>query len=217
MSDILEINASPRSDLGKAAMRRLRRTDKVPGIIYGDGKQPVLFTMAHNELAHSLENEAFAASVLTVNLSGSSEQVVIKELQRHPFKPRLMHLDLLRVSSTTQLSMTVPLHFINEDTAPGVKLSGGLVSHIMTEVDINCLPANLPEFITMDVGELEEGHSLHLSDLQLPEGVEIPALALGEDHDLPVVSIHKAKAVEEEVSEEGEEAAAATGDEEAEE
>ena len=215
MSDILEINASPRSDLGKAAMRRLRRTDKVPGIIYGDGKQPVLFTMAHNELAHSLENEAFAASVLKVNLGGSTEQVVIKDLQRHPYKPRLMHLDLLRVSSTTQLSMTVPLHFINEDIAPGVKLSGGLVSHIMTEVDISCLPANLPEFITMDVGELEEGHSLHLSDLQLPEGVEIPALALGEDHDLPVVGIHKAKAIEEEVSEEGEEAAA--GDEEAEE
>jgi len=125
MSDILEINASPRSDLGKAAMRRLRRTDKVPGIIYGDGKQPVLFTMAHNELAHSLENEAFAASVLKVNLGGSTEQVVIKDLQRHPFKPRLMHLDLLRVSGTTQLSMTVPLHFINEDIAPGVKLSGG--------------------------------------------------------------------------------------------
>jgi len=215
MSDILEINASPRSDLGKAAMRRLRRTDKVPGVIYGDGKEPVLFTMAHNELAHSLENEAFAASVLNVNLGDSTEQVVIKDLQRHPFKPRLMHLDLLRVSSTTQLTMTVPLHFINEDTAPGVKLSGGLVSHTMTEVEINCLPANLPEFITMDVGELEEGHSLHLSDLQLPEGVEIPSMALSDDHDLPVVSIHKAKEVEEEVSEEGEEAVG--GEEEAEE
>jgi len=216
MSDILEINASPRSDLGKAAMRRLRRTDRVPGVIYGDGKEPVLFTMAHNELAHSLENEAFAASVLNVNLGAGTEQVVIKELQRHPYKPRLMHLDLLRVSSTTQLTMTVPLHFINEDTSPGVKLSGGLVSHTMTEVEISCLPANLPEFITMDVGELEEGNSLHLSDLQLPEGVEIPALALSDDHDLPVVSIHKAKAIEEdEVSEEGEEAA--TDDEEAEE
>lgn len=191
MSDNLQINASARNEFGKAAMRRLRLNNQVPGVVYGDGKDPVCFQVTHNKLVHSLENEAFAASVLTLNLDGAAEQVVVKDLQRHPYKKRLMHLDLLRVSSSTMLTMTVPLHFINEDVAPGVKLSGGLITHSMTEVEISCLSGNLPEFLTVDLVDLEEGQALHLSDLQLPEGVEIPVLALGADRDLAVVSIHK--------------------------
>lgn len=191
MSDNLQINATARSELGKAAMRRLRLANLVPGVIYGGGKDPVLFQMPHNELDHSLRNEAFAASVLTVDVDGATEQAVLKDVQRHPYKKQVLHLDLLRVSGSTKLTMTVPLHFINENTAPGVKMAGGQVSHAMTEVEIACLPADLPEFITVDLGHLEDGQALHLSDLQLPDGVEIPSLAHGPDHDLSVASIHK--------------------------
>lgn len=205
MSESLQINASARTELGKAEMRRMRHQGRIPGVVYGAGKEAVSLTTSHNDLMLKLAEEAFSASILTLNLDGKEEQVVLKELQRHPYKPRLLHLDLLRVSQTSKLVMTVPLHFINEDTAPGVKVDGGLVSHTMSEVEIACLPADLPEFLTVDLGSLEEGQALHLSDVQLPEGVEIPALALGAGHDLPVVSIHKPRA--EEVSQDEGEAA----------
>lgn len=216
MSDTFQISATTRTLLGKADMRRMRREGHLPGVVYGGGKDPVSLTAVHKDVMHSLANEAFAASVLTLNLDGVEEQVVLKDVQRHPYKPVLLHMDLLRVSQTTKLSMTVALHFINEDTAPGVKVSGGQVSHNMTEVDIICLPANLPEFISVDLGALEEGQSIHLSDLVLPEGVEIPALALGSDHDMPVASIHKARGMDEnEASEEaaGDDAAEDASDE----
>jgi len=208
MTNTFQISATARTELGKANMRRMRRDGRIPGIVYGAGKDTVALTASHNELMLSLEKEAFSASVLTLSLDGSEEQVVLKELQRHPYKPQLLHLDLLRVSQTSKLNMTVALHFLNEDTAPGVKLSGGQVSHNMTEVDIACLPADLPEFINVDLGALEEGQSLHLSDLQLPEGVEIPSLALGPDHDVPVANIYKARELEEDDVED----AAAEGD-----
>jgi len=212
MSENFQINASARTELGKAEMRRMRHQGRIPGVVYGAGKEAVSLTTSHNDLMLKLAEEAFAASILTLNLDGKEEQVVLKELQRHPYKPRLLHLDLLRVSQTSKLVMTVPLHFINEDTAPGVKADGGLVSHTMSELEIACLPADLPEFLIVDLGSLEEGHSLHLSDVQLPEGVEIPSLALGAGHDLPVVSIHKPRAEEEVSEDEGE----AEGDSEAE-
>jgi len=213
MSDTFQISATTRTLLGKADMRRMRREGHLPGVVYGDGKDAVSLTASHKDVLRSLTNEAFAASVLTLNLDGVEEQVVLKDVQRHPYKQQLLHVDLLRVSQTTKLQMTVALHFINADTAPGVKIAGGLISHNMTEVDIACLPADLPEFISVDLGNLEEGQSIHLSDLVMPEGVEIRALALGADHDMPVASVYKAREIEEtdEVAE-GEPAADTDGD-----
>ena len=201
MSENLTINAEARSDMGKGASRRLRRTGVVPGIIYGADKEPEMITVKHNELIHALEDEAFYSSILNVNVDGNSQQVVLKDLQRHPAKPFIMHLDLLRISQKTAIKMQVPLHFINEETAPGVK-GGGTASHNMTEVEISCLPADLPEYIEVDCSALDIGDSIHLSELSLPKGVEIPALALGEDHDSSVVTILASRASK---SDEGEE------------
>jgi len=205
MSENLTINAEARSDMGKGASRRLRHAGLVPGIIYGADKEPEMITVKHNELIHALEDEAFYSSILTVDVGGDSQQVVLKDLQRHPAKPFIMHLDLLRISQKTAIKMQVPLHFINEETAPGVK-AGGTASHNMTEVEISCLPADLPEYIEVDCGGLEIGDSIHLSELSLPKGVEIPALALGEDHDSAVVTILASRASKSDEGEEGGEA-----------
>ena len=206
MSENLTINAEARSDMGKGASRRLRHAGLVPGIIYGADKEPEMITVKHNELIHALEDEAFYSSILTVDVGGDSQQVVLKDLQRHPAKPFIMHLDLLRISQKTAIKMQVPLHFINEETAPGVK-AGGTASHNMTEVEISCLPADLPEYIEVDCGGLEIGDSIHLSELSLPKGVEIPALALGEDHDSAVVTILASRASKSDEGEEGGEVA----------
>ncbi|MEJ2317344.1 MAG: 50S ribosomal protein L25/general stress protein Ctc [Gammaproteobacteria bacterium] len=202
MSENLTINAEARSDMGKGASRRLRHAGLVPGIIYGADKEPEMITVKHNELVHALEDEAFYSSILTVDVGGDSQKVVLKDLQRHPAKPFIMHLDLLRISQKTAIKMQVPLHFINEETAPGVK-GGGTSSHNMTEVEISCLPANLPEYIEIDCGGLELGDSIHLSELSLPEGVEIPVLALGEDYDSAVVTIVASRAAKSDEEEEG--------------
>jgi large subunit ribosomal protein L25 len=214
MSENLTINAETRSDMGKGASRRLRYAGLVPGIIYGGEKEPEMITVEHNKLLHQLEDEAFYSSILTVNVGGDEQQVVLKDLQRHPAKPFVMHLDLLRISKKTAIKMQVPLHFTNEETAPGVK-AGGTASHNMTEVEISCLPADLPEFIAVDVGGMEIGDSIHLSELKLPEGVEIPALALGEDYDTSVITILASRAAKEEEEgevEAGEEASAEGGE-----
>ncbi len=206
MSENLTINAEARSDMGKGASRRLRQAGLVPGIIYGADKDPEMIAVKHNELIHALEDEAFYSSILTVDVGGDSQQVVLKDLQRHPAKPFIMHLDLLRISQKTAIKMQVPLHFINEETAPGVK-AGGTASHNMNEVEISCLPADLPEYIEVDCDGLGIGDSIHLSELSLPKGVEIPALALGEDHDSAVVTILASRASKSEEEEGGEEIA----------
>ena len=194
MSEVtFEVNAELRTDTGKGASRRLRHANLVPAIIYGGGGDPVNLSIQHNKLFHALEHEAFYAHILTINFDGKSETAVLKDLQRHPAKPIIMHADFLRVNANEKLRMNVPLHFINEAIAPGVK-AGGLVSHTMTDVEVSCLPANLPEFISVDIAELEMDHPMHLSDLALPEGVELVALSYGADHDLPVVSIHMSRA-----------------------
>ena len=205
MSENLTINAEARSDMGKGASRRLRHAGLVPGIIYGADKEPEMITVNHNELIHALEDEAFYSSILTVNVGGDSQKVVLKDLQRHPARPFIMHMDLLRISQKTAIKMQVPLHFINQETAPGVK-AGGTASHNMTEVEISCLPADLPEYIEVDCDGLEIGDSIHLSELNLPKGVEIPALALGEDHDSSVITILASRASKSEDEEGGEEA-----------
>jgi large subunit ribosomal protein L25 len=189
MKNEFEINAESRDDAGKGASRRLRRSGQVPGIIYGGKSEPKMISLQHNELALHLEHEAFYSHILNLKVDGKGEKVILKDLQRHPAKPIVMHADFQRVSADTKLRTSVPLHFIGEDVAPGVKM-GGAVSHYMTSVEILCLPKDLPEFINVEMGEMEIGDSVHLSELKLPEGVEIPALAQGDDQDALVVSLH---------------------------
>lgn len=192
MADIFELSAETRSEIGKGANRRLRQlASKVPGIIYGAGKQPTPISVSHNSLMNALKNEAFYSHILTLDVDGKSEKVVLKDLHRHPYKPQLIHVDFLRISATEKLYMNVPLHFKGEDVAPGVKIGGGVVSHLMNEIEIRCLPADLPEFIEVDVSNLELNASIHLSELKVPKGVEIVALSHGKEHDQSVVSIHR--------------------------
>jgi large subunit ribosomal protein L25 len=214
MSEDFIVNAETRTDVGKGASRRLRHTGRVPAIIYGSGKDPVSLTLGHDEFMHHLEHEAFYSHILTVNVDGKKQKAVMKDLQRHPSKSRVMHVDFLRVSDKDVIHMSIPVHFLNEESSVGVK-AGGLVSHLMTTVDIACKASDLPEYLQLDIIGVEVGGSLHLSDIVLPEGVEIPALAQGPDHDLPIVSIHLPRAVVEEeptVAAEGVEAAAEGGE-----
>ena len=190
MAISFNLSAELRSDKGKGASRRLRRLNKVPGILYGAGEPPVQLAFDHNEVRNSLSHEAFYSHILKIKVGNEEHQAIIKDLQRHPAKPVVMHLDFLRVKDHIEIRVHVPLHFKNEKEAVGVKTQGGVVSHNMIEVEIACLPRYLPEFIEVDVIALELNHALHLSDLKLPEGVRIVQLAYGEEHDLPVVSVH---------------------------
>ena len=213
MSSItFELDAEVRADIGKGASRRLRHTNKIPAVVYGAGEAAVSLTLDHDKIAHKLANEAFYSRILTLTINGKSEKVILKALQRNPSKPRVSHMDFLRVRADQKLHMHVPLHFIGAEEAPGVK-DGGVFSHMMSDVEISCLPANLPEFISVDVKGFVLDQVWHLSDLKLPKDVELVALAHGvEGHDLPVVSLHIPKMIEEETSEEvaeGEEAAPA--------
>jgi large subunit ribosomal protein L25 len=194
MNVSFELNAQVRHDSGKGASRRLRREGKVPAIMYGSGQQPVSLVLDHDAVRHSLENEAFYSHILTVNVDGQAVQAVLKDLQRHSYRPIIMHMDLQRISETEELRMHVPLHFIGEASAPGVKLGGGIVSHLVTDVEVTCLPRHLPEYLEVDVSSLQLNETLHLSDIKLPEGVRIIALTHGTEHDLPVVSIHVPRA-----------------------
>lgn len=204
----LEINAAIRDVQGKGASRRLRRDGKVPAIVYGAGKEPVSIELQHKEAAQKTEHEAFYSSILTLKVAGAEERVVLKDLQRHPVKPRIMHMDFLRVAEKEQLTMRVPLHFINQSDCIGVNQHGGVISHLLTELEITCLPKDLPEYIEIDVGPMDIGDTVHLTDLIIPEGVEITALAHGADGTRPVVSVHMPRIVAEAASdEEGEPAA----------
>jgi len=199
-----ELNAQARTLQGSGASRRLRRAGKVPGIIYGGDAAPQAIELDHNDLLLDMKKEAFHASILVISVDGKKQQALLRDTQMHAYKPQILHVDFQRVSATEELHIMVPLHFINEDTAPGVKLSGGLVNHVLTEVDVQCLPKNLPEFIEVDVGALEVGESIHLSELKLPKGVKLTH----EDDDALVVGIvGKAGGAEE-----GEEGEAAEGE-----
>jgi large subunit ribosomal protein L25 len=192
------LTAEVRGDKGKGASRRLRRTDRVPAIVYGAHKAPESMTFHHNEVMLAMKNEAFFASILTLKTPSGDLPAIIKDVQRHPVEPRLVHLDFQRVSENEEIRIHVPLHYLNESTSVGVKTQGGVVSHNMIEVEIACLPKHLPEFIEVDVQALEINQAVHLSDLKLPEGVRIPALNLGKSHDLPVVSIQHMRVTTEE-------------------
>ncbi|WP_439134356.1 50S ribosomal protein L25/general stress protein Ctc [Pseudomaricurvus sp.] len=212
MSEDFVLNAVAREDAGKGASRRLRRLEgQVPAIVYGGKKKPANIQIPHKDLVKQLENEAFFSHIITIKIDDKSEDVLLKDLQRHPSKALIMHADFLRVSKTKKVTVNVPLHFLNEEASKGVKLQGGKAIHTMTELEIECLPANLPEFIEVDLADIELGQTLHISDLTLPKGVTSVALSHGEDHDGAVVSIIKPKGMveaDEEASEEGEEGAA---------
>lgn len=193
-----EIEAAVRHDMGKGASRRLRREEKVPGVVYGGGKEPVSLTLEHKAVVKSLENEAFYSHILTLKTGSDSERVILKDVQRHAFKPRVMHIDFQRVRADEKLHMHVPLHFIGTEEAPGVK-EGGLASHIMSDLEIACLPDNLPEFIEVNVADMQLNQIMHISDLKLPKGVESVALAHGDDK--AVISVHMPRVEEEPVDE----------------
>jgi len=205
MKEVFVVNAQLRTDTGKGASRRLRHAGLVPGIVYGAHQDPAMISMVHSDLIQRLDQEAFYSHILTLKIDGKSEQVILKDLQRHPARPFIMHADFLRVSAKEKLKTNVPLHFAGEDVAPGVK-AGGVVSHLLTEVEVSCLPGDLPEYIEVNVAGLEVGDAVMLSEIALPKGVELPALAQDEPQDVQVVSIHTAQvAVEEdEIEEEGE-------------
>ncbi len=188
MSGNFYLDAEKRTDKGKGASRRLRRQNKIPAIVYGADKEPEMITLAHDKVLHAIEDEAFFSHILTLNIDGKKEDVILKDLQRHPAKLQIMHVDFQRIDKDKLLHVNVPLHFINEDKCIGVK-TGGIVTHLMTEIEVTCLPGNLPEYIEVDIFHLAVNESLHLSDLKMPEGVKNVALDQGPDHDLPVCSI----------------------------
>jgi len=187
------LNVTVRNDLGKGASRRLRRTGQIPGVLYGAGSEAAALNIDHDELLHHLEHEAFFSHVLTLNFGDRSERAVLKDLQRHPSKPVLLHADFLRVSDSDVIRMHVPLHYINEDVCPGRK-AGGVVTHNLNEVEVVCLPGNLPEYLAIDLANLNVGESAHLSDIALPDGVQLVALQHGPEHDLPVVTVQATRA-----------------------
>lgn len=171
----IEVIAYKRDAQGSSASRRLRHAGKVPGIVYGGTAAPMQIELDHNALYHALRKEAFHASVLKLTVDGSSESVLLRDTQWHPYKQQVLHVDFQRVDKDHKIHVKVPLHFLNAETAPGVKLGGGKPHHIVNELDVQCLPGSLPEFIEVDMGQLEVGHSIHANDLKLPAGVELVA------------------------------------------
>jgi len=170
----IEINATIRKAQGTGASRRLRNAGRVPGVLYGAGEVN-LIEMDHNDLYYKLRTEAFHASVLSLNLDGKTESVLLRDFVMHPFRQQVQHIDFQRVDQNKKMHIKVPLHFINEEIAPGVKLGGGKISHVMTDLDIICLPKDLPAYIEVDLGNLALGHSVHVADLKIPAGVEVAA------------------------------------------
>jgi len=216
MSDSHTIFAEMRDVQGTGASRRLRHAGHIPAILYGAGKDTAMLTLNHNSLIHNMDDESFHSSILTVDIGGKKERAILRDVQMHPYKQQIMHIDLQRVSATDKIHMNVPLHFNGADEAPGVKLEGGIVSHLINELDIICLPDDLPEFLAVDVSELHLGDSIHISDVPLPDGVEASALLHGGD-DLAVVTVVAVRATieeeEETEAEEGAEGEEATGEE----
>lgn len=194
MSTGFEFNVQVRNTIGKAHTRRMRQQGFVPGVIYGADKAVQLITLPHDAILHAVEQESFHSHVLTIKLdNGHAETVVLKEVQRHVYKPKILHVDFLRINASEKLTMHVPLHFTGEEKCAGVKDGSVVLSKLMTELEIKCLPVHLPEFIEVDISGLTTGHPLHLSNIKLPHGVEL-AHELDEEHDQPVVSVHASKA-----------------------
>lgn len=199
MSNDFTLSAEVRSDYGKGASRRLRKSNKIPGIIYGGGGNPTPLSLDHNEIINNLQTEAFFSQILTVKVDGSDEKAIIKDIQRHPYKQRILHMDFLRVRMDEAISVRVPIHYLNEETCFGVKTEGGALNKIENDVGISCLPGALPEYIEVDVIDLKLGESLHLSDITLPEGVTSTDYVEGdEDHDRAIITVFQPRAAAEE-------------------
>ncbi|RUO25302.1 50S ribosomal protein L25 [Aliidiomarina minuta] len=203
--DLYTLNAELRHDSGKGASRRLRHEGKVPAVLYGAGKEAVALTLDHDKVNNTADHEGFYSHILTLNIGGKKEQAIVKDMQRHPYKPKLVHLDFQRVSAKEELHTNIPLHFLNEE---GIKKTGGVVVHHMNDVEIACLPKDLPEYLEVDVEGLEVGDNVHLTDLKLPKGVTLLELTKGEDHDQVIVTI-SAQKTEAEVEAEEEASSAA--------
>ncbi|WP_319242708.1 50S ribosomal protein L25/general stress protein Ctc [uncultured Propionivibrio sp.] len=190
-----ELNASKRTLQGSGASRRLRRAAKVPGIVYGGTADATMIELDHNDLLLSLRKEAFHSSVITLKLEGANETVLLRDAQMHPYKALVLHVDFQRIDATHAIHQKVPLHFINADMAPGVKLSGGTVSHAINEIDVTCLPQDLPSFIEVDLKDLAGGQSLHVSQLTFPKGVK-PVVHGSDDPVVVAITVKKAAAAE---------------------
>ena len=196
MSEQVNLNATNRELEGKSSSRQLRRAGSIPAVIYGGEKEPIRISILEKDIAKASEIPGFATQILNINIGGDDENVIVKELQRHPATQRVLHADLQRVNPDTKISISVPVRFLNEDNCMGVKMHGGAISRLINNIDITCLASNLPEYLEVDVAELDVGDSVFLSALDLPEGVEIPSLALGEDRDQAVVSVTEAKVLD---------------------
>ena len=189
MQQGFEIKVQPRDCSNSSANRRMRKVGQVPAVVYGGSRPPVLLSLNHNELIRHLENESFYSHILTLKSEGEDERVILRDIQRHPSKAQVLHIDFFRISEDQQIKVHVPLHFINEDICAGVKQQGGIISHMQTDVEVSCLPKDLPEYLEVDVAELGLGHSLHLSDLKLSRGISLVALLQGEASDYALVSV----------------------------
>lgn len=205
-----QLQAEARDQFGRSGSRRLRRTGRVPAIVYGGGQDPTPISLDHNHVVHDMQREAFYTSILTVKVGKDSQSVVVKAVQRHPARPQVMHIDFQRIVADEEITLNVPIHFIGEEQATGVKEQGGVIDHIQTDVEISCLPRHLPEFLELDVTELELNGLFHLSDIKLPEGVTSVALEHGQD--LPVVAINPPRREEEEEPTEAEEGEVPAGE-----
>jgi large subunit ribosomal protein L25 len=199
-----EVVARPRGALGTSASRRLRRSGHIPAILYGGGKDPIPLSLEENRIRKQIENEAFAAHILTVKVEDEESQAVLKSVHRDPATDRVIHMDFQRISARSEIHMHVPLHFVNEEDCPG-KRAGGIVTHLLVEVEVGCLPKDLPEYIEVDMASLDVGDSVHLSELALPEGVHLMALAHNPDNDQPVVSVQHPQKLEAELTAEEDE------------
>ena len=194
MKAVFELAGEPRPQLGRTDSRRLRKAGKVPAILYGGGEAPEALILDHNTLKNQMNREAFYTSILTLKIGPKAQQVVVKSVERHPARPQIMHLDFQRVREDVELTLFVPIHFVGETEAKGVKDQGGVVDHLMTDVEVRCLPRHLPEYLELDVTALELNQIYHLSDIKTPEGVTLVALAGGHDH--PVVAVNPPRAEE---------------------
>ena len=218
MANDYSLTATSRTDLGKGASRRLRREELIPAIVYGGDSDPVSVTLKSNEMTRNLMEESFYASLITLNIEGTEETVILRDLHRHPYKAIIMHADFQRVNAKEALTVTVPFHFINEETATGVKMGGGIINHVMNEVEISCLPKDIPEYIEIDIAELDLHESIHLSAVKFPEGVRATMLIVGEGEEesenasLPVVSIYEPRAASADEDIASEESAASSDD-----
>ena len=196
MSEQVNLNAEAREVDGKSSSRKLRNAGSVPAVIYGGETDPIKVSILEKDITKASEVPGFTTQILKITVSGEEQSVIVKELQRHPATQRVLHADLQRVNPDTKISITVPVRFINEDICIGVKTHGGAIARLINNIDISCLASNLPEYLEVDIAELDVGDSIFLSGLNLPDGVEIPSLALGEDRDQAVVSLTEAKVLD---------------------